>query len=106
MSHTTVSCIQTKPSDLKSLTFDGFGCLITPELTGADVVDFRKKVRMTQEEFSFFFEIPIETLNLWETEIIKPDISIAKLFDKKNALQNSSKIISSIEYRDDILMAA
>lgn len=50
-----------------------------PQLTAGDFVDFRSETRMTQEEFSKFFKVPLSTVRNWEQGKSLPQVTPNRL---------------------------
>lgn len=78
-----------KMNGFEELEVNENGCVLVPEINSKDVIDFRLRLQMTQEQFAAKFEIPLATLRNWEQDRTKPIISQArlvfynKLFDEK-----------------------
>jgi len=47
-------------------------CLLEPVVTADDIIEYRKTLEMTQDEFSAAFQIPLGTLRRWEQGVSKP----------------------------------
>jgi DNA-binding transcriptional regulator YiaG len=80
-----------------SLNFDTFGCLIAPVLTALNVIEFREKLKLSQEQFAELYSLSLNTLTSWESGIVPPDISEAKTVLKKNIFNKNSVLISRVE---------
>ncbi|MHB8726433.1 MAG: helix-turn-helix domain-containing protein [Casimicrobiaceae bacterium] len=50
----------------RELKHDGQGCMLAPALTAEEIKRFREELKLTQEEFSKEFDIPLGTLRGWE----------------------------------------
>lgn len=61
-------------------------CLLEPVITAHDIIEYRKTLEMTQEDFADAFQIPLGTLRRWEQGVSSPNISIAKLNVCNNVL--------------------
>jgi DNA-binding transcriptional regulator YiaG len=81
------------------LEFDREGCLISPSLTADDVVKFREKLKLTQEQFAQRFDIPISTLRKWEQNRAKPVISQARLVFYNKLFDEKAEVVSRTDAR-------
>ena len=73
------------------LNHDAYGCLVAPQLTSEQIKEFRVGLRMTQEEFSKAFDIPLGTVRRWEQAVNTPRASskfiriLAEIFKRQQA---------------------
>jgi len=74
-------------------------CLVFPEITGDQVVEFRKRIGLSQREFAVEFDIPLGTLRRWEQEQSSPSKSRLELFElrvksmlKKKATSHATSV--------------
>ena len=88
------------------LAFDGKGCMIAPSLLAQDVIDFRHKMAMTQEEFAKAFDIPLSTLRSWEQNRSRPVISEVRLQFFNKLYDEKAQLIESTGSSHEMLMAA
>ena len=58
-------------------------CLVAPKLSGVAIKKYRKRIGMSQREFSNYFDIPLGTLRRWEQEQSIPHTSRLSLLALK-----------------------
>jgi DNA-binding transcriptional regulator YiaG len=81
------------------VAFDEHGCVLIPQITSKDVVDFRQRLGMTQEDFAARFDIPLATLRNWEQKRSKPVISETRLVFYNKLFDEKAKVIKRVESR-------
>lgn len=71
---------------------DDFGCLVPPEIIPEEIAKYRKKIGMTQKDFSEQFGVPLGTLRRWEQGQNTPLFSnnLRKIFNKLLSHSSSS----------------